>query len=207
MRYSKLEEYAIKSIAIKLSHFLKEHMKDGIFISCITMICGQVIGALIGLSFDAPRPEDLIITDPPPQEWIFQNNSSVALGLSLGGLLFGVITIAILLFNSILLGYWVQERIRSQGPMMAFLLVVPHGIFEIPALLLAGAVGVEIAKWTFRLFISSPSSEGEQMDKEENSDEVLIKWVVSRMIVVEVLLCIASYVEAYIIPLLVGMHM
>ncbi|MBD3408429.1 MAG: hypothetical protein GF411_20060 [Candidatus Lokiarchaeota archaeon] len=184
---------------------MKRNIGNSLFISVIVTMFGLSMGVLIGLTFDVPLPEQLIITNPPPQEWIFQNNSSVAIGLSLGGLLFGFITIGILLFNSVFLGYWFQERIRSQGLMMVFILVVPHGIFEIPALLLAGSVGIEITKWTFRLFFSSPSYDEEIKDQEGRSNDGFIKWVMTRMIVVEVLLYIASFIESYLTPLLVDM--
>ncbi len=201
---STVKEASLESNTLRVSHYLRNHIKDSCFISSFILICGFAIGALIGLSFDVPLPEELVITEPPSQQWIFQNNSQVALGLCLGGLVFGTITIAILLFNSLLIGLWFQERIRSQGIVMALLLVGPHGIFEIPALMLAGAIGVDIARWTFHSFFSNSSSENDLPEKEEKSSKVFIRRLVIRIIVIEVLLYVASFVEAYLTPLLVG---
>ncbi len=74
------------------------------------------------------------------------NNGLVAAGL-VGG--FGVITLGILAFNGVTLGVAVYAGLAAGlSPLKLVALVAPHGVVEIPALLLAGAVGFFLARRT-----------------------------------------------------------
>jgi len=74
------------------------------------------------------------------------NNGLVAAGL-IGG--FGVITLGILAFNGVTLGVAVYAGLAAGlSPLQVVALIAPHGVVEIPALLLAGAVGFFLARRT-----------------------------------------------------------
>lgn len=74
------------------------------------------------------------------------NNGLVAAGL-VGG--FGVITLGILAFNGVTLGVAVYAGLAAGlAPGRILVLIAPHGVVEIPALLLAGAVGFFLARRT-----------------------------------------------------------
>ncbi len=73
---------------------------------------------------------------------IFINNLQASVILFLGGVSFGLITILILTLNGFIIGI-VAEMIRQEQGMLFFLAgVLPHGIFEIPAFILAGSYGI-----------------------------------------------------------------
>ena len=73
---------------------------------------------------------------------LFLNNLTACLLLFLGGASLGIITVLILSANGFLIGA-VMELVRQQQglPYIAAALI-PHGIFEIPAFLIAGGLGL-----------------------------------------------------------------
>ncbi|HMK54890.1 MAG TPA: stage II sporulation protein M [Methanobacteriaceae archaeon] len=71
---------------------------------------------------------------------IFMNNFKVALILYGGGVIFGVVTAFFLIFNGLFIGY-----AASQFPIGDFLVyTIPHGIFEVTGIILAGAAGFRL---------------------------------------------------------------
>jgi len=57
-------------------------------------------------------------------------------------LLFGSTTFVNLIFNGVNLGMVVKASFKT--PIIIFTLILPHGIFEIPAIIIAGAAGFKI---------------------------------------------------------------
>jgi len=78
---------------------------------------------------------------------ILLNNLQSALFIYVGGVI-GIITAAILFINGLLIGYVIA--IFPLAP----LYIIPHGIFEIPALILAGAAGFRITSMIFHMIKS-----------------------------------------------------
>jgi len=77
--------------------------------------------------------------------YIFFNNLKVILSLSFGGVLtFGGLTFLNLIVNGINLGIMSYAYLNLGKPKTFFLLILPHGIFEIPAVIIAGAAGFKI---------------------------------------------------------------
>lgn len=70
------------------------------------------------------------------------NNMGAALLIAGTGLLFSIPTIIMLLFNGLMIGFIIalSAAVHSFPTLLAGML--PHGILEIPALLLAGAIGL-----------------------------------------------------------------
>ncbi|GAB6879121.1 hypothetical protein JCM17823_13950 [Halorubrum gandharaense] len=80
----------------------------------------------------------------------FGNNWSVGIGMSFAGVALVVPTISALAFNGLFLG-GIAALEENLAALVAF--VVPHGILEIPALIIAGALGFHlglVAWGTFR---------------------------------------------------------
>lgn len=72
---------------------------------------------------------------------IFLNNLKVALFIYGGGLIFGIITAFFLFYNGVFIGY-----AASQYPLTNFIIyTIPHGIFEIVGIIVAGAAGFKLA--------------------------------------------------------------
>ena len=114
-----------------------------------------LIGVFLGFnSLNAPKSENMFCIYEKQNEivpnfrFLFINNLKVILILSFGGVLtFGGLTIWGLIFNGIPLGLFLHSSwtLRHVGELKTFfLLIFPHGIFEIPALIIAGSAGFRI---------------------------------------------------------------
>ena len=89
-----------------------------------------------------------------PVNWldIALRNGGVALLLVAGGLLAALPTVGILADNGFLVGSSLGVFLASDGGFARFLLLtVPHGVVELPALILFGAVGLGIASHVLQL--------------------------------------------------------
>ncbi|MDP3066750.1 MAG: stage II sporulation protein M [Methanobacteriaceae archaeon] len=72
---------------------------------------------------------------------IFMNNFKVAIILYGGGVVFGVVTAFFLIFNGLFIGY-----AAAQFHLGDFLIyTIPHGVFEIVGIIIAGAAGFRLA--------------------------------------------------------------
>ncbi len=69
------------------------------------------------------------------------NNTAVAVGSAASGLAFGVPSVVALLFNGTLFGVLARLEV---APAVLAAFVAPHGLVEIPALLVAGALGLSL---------------------------------------------------------------
>ena len=77
---------------------------------------------------------------------LFLNNLQACLLLFLGGASLGAVTLFILSTNGIIIGSIVEVVREKQGAGLILAAIVPHGIFEIPSFIFAGALGFLLAK-------------------------------------------------------------
>jgi stage II sporulation protein M len=84
----------------------------------------------------------------PPQMAVtlFINNLEASLLLFIGGATFGIITLMILLTNGVIIGFVVEYAAKLQGSAAVVAGIVPHGIFEIPAFIIASGLGFLLAE-------------------------------------------------------------
>ncbi|NYT05200.1 MAG: stage II sporulation protein M [Methanomicrobiales archaeon] len=73
---------------------------------------------------------------------LFLNNLQACILLFAGGATFGVLTLAVLGVNGLLIGGVLELVRQQQGLLYVTLAIVPHGIFEVPAFLTAAALGL-----------------------------------------------------------------
>jgi len=78
------------------------------------------------------------------------NNLVAMVALSLGAVSLGLTTILGLVLNGLLIGAVVGIAVQQADPLVVAMLIVPHGVLEIPALLAASAVGLRFAWLTVR---------------------------------------------------------
>jgi stage II sporulation protein M len=78
------------------------------------------------------------------------NNLVAMLVLSLGAVSLGLVTLLGLVLNGLLIGAVVGIAVQQVDPLVVALLILPHGVLEIPALLVASAVGLRFARLTVR---------------------------------------------------------
>ncbi len=77
---------------------------------------------------------------------IFLNNSFTVFLAIVFGLIFGIFPFLVLFSNGLILGIVVYLTQSTIGWPTFFALILPHGIIEIPAVILACAVGLKLGK-------------------------------------------------------------
>lgn len=101
------------------------------------------VGAAIGAEHESPLLPAAAGTNPYAGLGaleLFVHNGRVSLFLMAGAVLFGLPTAYLLLLSGFLLGAGLVEYADTYGPLETIAMVGPHGIVEIPALVLAGAI-------------------------------------------------------------------
>lgn len=158
------------------------------------------IGALVGagllqlVSVDALlqfAPEQSSIPNQLTVEFILWNNLiGVAVTLT-GALTFGMLSIISLFVNGLIVGGLLGITVGYTSPVLLAALLLPHGIFELPALWLAGAIGLRIAHRLVRYLWGT-------------DDEILTHLemveVIILIIITVLLLVIAAWIEVTLTP-------
>ena len=93
----------------------------------------------------------------------------------------------ILLYNGIIFGITIKTVARQIGLTRALFLILPHGIFEIPAIIIAGAAGFKIPCEIIRYL----AGKKEQILTKEDIKEYLTMVLISIILIV-----IAAWIEA-----------
>lgn len=86
---------------------------------------------------------------------MLKNNAMACLFLAAGFFTFGLTSIFYLFTNGFILSGSIIENLHNGVPLyQIILLLIPHGIFEVPALLLSGAIGFKGIELVIRLCFS-----------------------------------------------------
>ncbi len=130
---------------------------------------------------------------------LFLHNLRTSVFMILGGILFGVLPALFVMVNGGLVGYVLAITYQAThvNPFLLFAAgILPHGIFEIPAYLLASAFGMRAGVLVFR-------SMGRNLG--EDNWRKLGKDVLPTLLIVVLFLFIAANIETGITPTLLGM--
>ena len=119
---------------------------------------------------------------------ILDNNLRVTLLLLLGAFLFGTTTVLNLIYNGLYTALIIRNSFSNGiNPLSVVLLVLPHGIFEIPAIIIAGAAGFKIPYEIVRYL----AGKKEQILTKDDIKEYLTLALISIILIV-----IAAWIEA-----------
>lgn len=121
-------------------------------------------------------------------ERILINNLILTLTLILGSFFFGSLTFVNLFYNGLILGF-VLSSTSSHDMISIAALLLPHGILEIPAIIIAGAAGFKIPYEVIRYL----TGKKEQIITKEDIKEYLTLALISIILIV-----IAAWIEANI---------
>ena len=126
---------------------------------------------------------------------IFLNNALKALGVIVFGVLLGLPPVLFICVNGLILGALISEvePVRGLGYVIASL--APHGVIEIPMLLLATALGFTVG-WESLKWITGKKSLVKS--RLSHSLKLYLTWVLPGLIV-------AAVVEVFITPWVVGL--
>lgn len=120
---------------------------------------------------------------------IFANNTETSVILFIGGASFGLITALILSVNGFVIGLVVEYVRQEQGLYVILAGVLPHGIFEIPALVLAGMFGLLLGEELWRELHGT----GDAISAAQENGKRFLGYVLP-------LLGIAAIIEGFITP-------
>ncbi|MDD1695484.1 MAG: stage II sporulation protein M [Methanoregula sp.] len=123
---------------------------------------------------------------------LFFNNLEACLLLFLGGASFGILTIFIMSLNGIMIGSIMEIVHNDHSVAFVAAAILPHGIFEIPAFILSGALGILLAQ-------SLIAEWYHEADTGEDAKRFARRFAVY----VIPLVAIAAFVEAFITPIII----
>lgn len=120
---------------------------------------------------------------------IFVNNIIVGIILFLGGVTLAFVTCAVVFVNGWMIGAFYHMSYEEMGLSEFLVAVLPHGIFELPAFVISGALGLMLANTVWQ-------------EMKEGADAADYAASLGRKFVFLVvpLLLIAAVVEAFITP-------
>jgi stage II sporulation protein M len=123
---------------------------------------------------------------------LFANNLEACIFLFLGGASFGILTIFIMSLNGIVIGAIMEIVHKDHSALFVAAALLPHGIFEIPAFIISGALGILLAQ---SLIAEWYGGEDAAVDARKFS-RLFILYVLP-------LVFVAACVEAFITPVVI----
>ncbi|HWQ66701.1 MAG TPA: stage II sporulation protein M [Methanospirillum sp.] len=89
------------------------------------------------------------IMDPDPSvvaSRLFMNNLETCVLLYLGGCIAGIVPFFVIAFNGVVFGAIIEVVQKKTGEMVMLAAIIPHGVFELPAVLVSAALGLLLGK-------------------------------------------------------------
>jgi stage II sporulation protein M len=134
---------------------------------------------------DGTNPYDMCLK-------LFANNLQACILLFLGGASFGILTIFIMSLNGIVIGAIMEMVHKDHTPLFVAAAILPHGIFEIPAFIISGALGILLAQ----SLVAEWYGGGDTAADARRFGRLFILYVLP-------LVAIAACVEAFITPVVI----
>jgi len=126
---------------------------------------------------------------------IFINNAIKALGLIFLGILLGLPPLLFVAVNGFILGGLGSTLASVKGWEYVVASFVPHGVIEIPVILLVTALGLTVGMESLRWLVRKESRAKLQLS---NGLKVYVRWILPG-------LAVAAIIEAFVTPLLIGL--
>ncbi|MCX6688435.1 MAG: stage II sporulation protein M [Methanoregula sp.] len=123
---------------------------------------------------------------------LFVNNLEACILLFVGGATFGILTIFIMSLNGIIIGSIMEIVHHDHSVAFVAAAILPHGIFEIPAFILAGALGFMLA----HSLIAEWYGAGDAAGVANRCARMFVMYVLP-------LVAVAATVEAFITPAII----
>ena len=155
-----------KSVLGKTSEFVYKNFKQGlnylrrlksyIWFSSLLFFCLALIGFMLPIFFQEQilnLIKDLISRTEGLDtlnliRFIFINNLKSSFFAMFFGIFFGIIPLIITVVNGYVLGFVANKTVSGEGYLILWRLL-PHGIFELPAVLISVALGLKLGSFLF----------------------------------------------------------
>ena len=121
--------------------------------------------------------------------FIFLNNTLSSFLAMVMGIFFGIWPVLFILFNGVLIGAICFETIDRLGVIVVLFALIPHGIIEIPMILLSASIGLRLGVLL-----------GQKLFKkiEINIKQEIISAVIFFVSIIIPLLFVAAFIETYV---------
>lgn len=189
-RFSLLQRDFLKYFCVSLLIFLAG-CTGGYLASQADPAFGE---ALVTLFQDMVTKE--IMSDEPPllALQLFLNNLEACILLFLGGATFGLLTLFVLSFNGIIIG-GILEVVRGKtDDVVMVAAIVPHGIFELPAVIVSAALGLMLSRALMLEF----TGQGDAAAQAASLGRLFVRYVIP-------FIAFAACIEAFITPAVLQM--
>ncbi len=185
-------------IKIKFRDFLNSFFKPAV-ISLIFAVCAIIAGLL--LPDEAKGYINAMLVEylggVTFSVWgVFLNNISVAAILFFGGFLLAIPTVGLGLLNFLILGAMFLRIAGEFGFLFFVAAVLPHGIFELPAIWLSMSLGVMLGARVLGI---------RYIGGDHSLLETFKSCVLFFLVIIVPLFFIAAVVEVYLTPYFIGM--
>lgn len=129
---------------------------------------------------------------------IFVNNALKAAIVLVLGFAFGIIPVFFILLNGLLVGFVLKLATEhNQDPIMLFLTgILPHGILEIPAILISAAIGLKLGSLSWRFVLGLNWTEERAAAQQQFPFYMTRLWSVIKTLTF--ILFIAAIIETFI---------
>ncbi|MDD3977591.1 stage II sporulation protein M [Methanomicrobium antiquum] len=125
---------------------------------------------------------------------LFFNNLEASVLLFIGGATLGLLTIFILMTNGVIIGFVLSYASEKTGYLPILASIIPHGILEIPAFLIAAGLGFLLSESLWTEF------------KGQGDAAIDAKTLGRKFIVIVIpLLAFAAFIEAFITPQIIDL--
>lgn len=171
------------------------HIKYHVCLSAILLIAGILIAYFFPSLFQSVLQSTMQgLQDGASSittEGLFINNASVAFMMILASILISIPTVYLLIYNGIVIGF-----VGIQVPISAFLAyTVPHGIFELTAIVLAGAVGFRLTQAFLEIANGIINSKVKFQEALNVAGDMIGDCIIP-VVVIFIFLVIAAFIEA-----------
>lgn len=131
---------------------------------------------------------------------IFANNTAKSILVILTGFVFGILPLFMIILNGLLVGFLLN--VSSINPFKLFFAgILPHGILELPAIVIATALGLKFGSIFFQWFYQLIS--GGALTEVKNDFRFYKKRLLKTIGVLTMILLVAAIVESLITPILI----
>jgi stage II sporulation protein M len=186
------KEISLKQLYVESFQFIKKTRKT-IFI-CLGIF---ILMALVGFFISPPKEIELQIMEQLRQIgarfqglscsetiWaIFSNNVYVSFLSVITGIAFGIVPVFIAMSNGYVIGFVANKVVTKEG-LLVLLKLLPHGIFEIPAIMISIGLGIRL---------------GQIWKNKESAKTTWKKITLAFILIVVPLLIIAAIIEGLLI--------
>lgn len=204
----------VKEQLVLLRDFLTGDFRRSLILCALGMVLAVLLGVGTGLlfpeqavrtmeSFMNQISESGVVTEEGALSvfaLLMNNWRAMLISAAYGFIPFLFLPVLSLLMNGMLLGLLAAIFAAGDASLLVYLAgILPHGIFEIPALILSIACGVYLCRNMCRMVVSSPDR--------EPLPELLEKLLRVIVLAVAPLTMAAAFVECYVTPVIMGLLM